>query len=325
MIFLNVRGFYLSNSKSTVDSKKLDSTFYNLTDPDKGAFLSKPKGFGLENSINAIEYNNMQLVTSTKSSFQQLEGELIFRRKNNKEVYLAYQNFLNFCADDELRFIYCLPNAKFNSTGGLDDDLTACVKVALSKIDKSEIDFKTGVLKCNVVFQVTSKWLKNRVTKSWKPWFNGKQLEMSIASAGSSLWSCSTYYKNNTSNSAKLNLEIDLSNTGLAFSSMNFVVKDVDSGTFYGSGGFVISDAAIVKLGIRQIAQKEQVYIDYNDQIDGSWMRSVDYSKAKSGIPFTFCSIPPNKNVKIYCEFKSSRDLSNQKVIATVGEEYASL
>jgi len=146
-----MRKFWLENQ-----SGKL----WNLTQKDpydhRGNMFADPDGLGIKTKITSYEVDNTTFIEEVQTSEQVITGDLYF---NGYEHFRKFVEFVgNINTKEPLKLYY--------STKGISHDNKLNTEwyklVLISEIKKSEIDYKTGFLKCAVKFTCISRWKQDK-------------------------------------------------------------------------------------------------------------------------------------------------------------------
>lgn len=158
----NYRMFFLTSEATDFSTpEKFLATSYNLTDIYKKGFLNNPSGLGDKREVAYNRIGDYSSVTSNISSQEEITGELIFsrwenRQNGNRGSYENYQYFVDWCKRKSLSLCYILPN-----TDKIED--VVCRRVVLSSIEKTEINNELNRLVCAVSFKPLSPYYKGKV------------------------------------------------------------------------------------------------------------------------------------------------------------------
>lgn len=139
---------------------KKDNKIWDLTTDNEsvsnGNFFGGPEGLGIKLKIESHETEHTSFVENVKMESSEINGKLYF---------LNYEHFSNF-----IEFIGCFETYKpmrlYYSTNEIVDfeSTDEWYKLVLIKeLTKTEIEFKTGCLTCNIKFSALSSWKKDRV------------------------------------------------------------------------------------------------------------------------------------------------------------------
>lgn len=308
------RNFYLTNSTTTYENGTF-SNYYDLNDIDKSAFFNTPLNLGVEYEIGVIDFVSDLYQSSKKAVFQDIEGELIFK----KDSYSEYQKFISFCTDDKLRLVYVLPGSEFPKK--IDDKVASC-RISLIKCEKSEKDYKIGRIRSKTVFKRLGAWQKKLILSSQESYNQGVRYRADFVLQSNGDYEARTTISNNSDNWAKVNVRMDL--TPYKCSDFSFAIKiygDKEYGRcrFRDPGGTDV----ITTVDVRHINQTEEVALSSDK--GSNWMYYIDYSYAVKGVPFTFITIPPHKKFTFIATIRSEYALTNAKypyLNITVGESY---
>lgn len=308
------RNFYLTNSTTTYD-KGTFTNYYDLNDIENSAFFNTPSNLGVEYELGVIDFTSDLYVTSKKATFQDIEGELIFK----KDSYSEYQKFISFCTDDKLRLVYVLPGSEFPKK--IDDKVASC-RVSLIKSEKSEKDYKIGRIRSKVSFKRLGAWQKQLILSSQESYNQGVRYRANIVLKDDGTFEAKTTISNNSDNWAKLNVRMDL--TPYKCRDFSFAVK-IYGDKEYGRCRFrdSLNRDIISAVDVRHINQTEEVALSSDS--GSNWMYFIDYSYAVKGTPFTFITLPPHKSFVFVASIKSDYALTSAKypyLNITVGETY---
>lgn len=316
------RNFYLSNITTSQDF--LDSgRYYDLNSFEKGCFFNTPSNLGTSYTFSGIDYGETFFMSGEQKEYQEISGELIFKKANNDLTYQEFQKFRDFCALQKLRFIYVLPGSSwgYGSTASPDDKVYSCA-VKLKSVEKSEIDYKTGALRIKVSFFQTSKWIKKIANTPDYAWQFGKSYNVSLRpTSNTGQYVATTTIKNESSTYAPVN--ITFHSYPYYFSDFKYIISHVSANKVYGTGKFNFGSDIAQDLEINHIAQVEEVKVTGSTAIIPE--QTMDLSFAQPGANWLFTYIAPFTTVKITVWINSKNDLTSigtNYVVITVGEEF---
>lgn len=140
-----MRKFWIKNAKGEI---------FDMNRED--AFFSKPKGLGISRKTT---YEQLGVVFEAKKSLlsqKKPSGEMVF------DGYKQYEEFLNVVRHIPLTLIYQPINELFY------------MEVYSFSLEKGEIDYKDGLLKCKVTFEGVTPWYKSTEISMSKDGDSGK-------------------------------------------------------------------------------------------------------------------------------------------------------
>lgn len=108
----------------------------------KDAFFYQPKGLGWGRAVKTERVGNSFIVVDDQTVTQTVSGIMVFTGYQN------YKDFLQFCIPGGLVLCYTPINT---------ERYLECSMI----IQKSEINYETGKLECEVEFNPTSEWYEN--------------------------------------------------------------------------------------------------------------------------------------------------------------------
>ena len=146
-----MRKFWLENSKGKL---------WNLTPKDafdkRSSFFADPDGLGIKTKITSYEVENTCFIEDIETQSQTITGNLYFSN------YEHFTNFIEFVGNINTK----TPMKLYYTTNGhaFDNPLESewYKLVLINEITKSEIDYKTCFLKCQVKFVCLSRWKKDK-------------------------------------------------------------------------------------------------------------------------------------------------------------------
>lgn len=104
------------------------------------AFFNTPDGLGFSMDNSYVNIGNSYKITDEQSSQKAITGEMIFKG------YKQYQEFTKFISYKPLKLAY----------KPLDE--WAYIKCTVTRLDKGEISYSTGLLQCPIDLTALSKW-----------------------------------------------------------------------------------------------------------------------------------------------------------------------
>ena len=116
-----------------------------------GSFFSGPDGLGIKTKIKSFEIENTFFIEDIEVSAQVISGTLFFKD------YKHFGDFVKFVGNvntDEPLKLYYSPEG-IHKDNKLDTQWYKLVLI--NELDKTEVDKKTGFLKCNIKFACLSK------------------------------------------------------------------------------------------------------------------------------------------------------------------------
>ena len=146
-----MRKFWLENALG----KKWNLTPKDPYDKDS-SFFADPSGLGIQTKVTNYEVENTCFIEEIETQTQTISGNLYF------SSYEHFTNFVEFVGNINTT----TPLKLYYSTEGISFDYSLESEwyklVLINEIDKSEIDYKTGFLKCKVKFMCLSRWKKDK-------------------------------------------------------------------------------------------------------------------------------------------------------------------
>ena len=146
-----MRKFWLENS----DGKVWDLTPKNPY-IEKSSFFADPSGLGIKTKISSFEVENTSFIESIETQSQTISGDLYFANYDHFRKFFFF--LVNVNSKKTLKLYY--------STEGYSYDYKFesewYRQVLISEIQKTEIDYKTGFLKCPIKFNCLSRWKKDK-------------------------------------------------------------------------------------------------------------------------------------------------------------------
>lgn len=146
-----MRKFWLENESG----KKWNLTPKDPYDKDS-SFFADPSGLGIQTKVTSYEVENTCFIEEIETQTQTISGNLYF------SSYEHFTNFVEFVGNINTT----TPLKLYYSTEGISFDYSLESEwyklVLINEIDKSEIDHKTGFLKCKVKFMCLSRWKKDK-------------------------------------------------------------------------------------------------------------------------------------------------------------------
>lgn len=146
-----MRKFWLENEFG----KKWNLTPKDPYDKDS-SFFADPSGLGIQTKVTSYEVENTCFIEEIETQTQTISGNLYF------SSYEHFTNFVEFVGNINTT----TPLKLYYSTEGISFDYSLESEwyklVLINEIDKSEIDYKTGFLKCKVKFMCLSRWKKDK-------------------------------------------------------------------------------------------------------------------------------------------------------------------
>ena len=146
-----MRKFWLENQ-----SGKL----WNLTPRNphdhKSSMFADPSGLGIKTKVSSYEVENTSFIESIDTQSQTISGDLYFADYDHFRKFIAFVGNIN--TENPLKLYY--------STEGFSHDNPFESEwyklVLINELQKTEIDYKTGFLKCPVKFLCLSRWKKDK-------------------------------------------------------------------------------------------------------------------------------------------------------------------
>lgn len=292
-----VRKFWLING----NGQKFDLTDF------KDGFLNNPAGLGFTATVTLTRLGNAQKLNSITDDLNNISGELLMR--NNDDNALAYDAYTEF-----IKFASVLPLFLHYQTPAM-SNYSFYREIVLSSIEKSEVDYETNLLRCNIVFTPLTMWRNDSLTTvvaSAKK-NTGKKYNLNRPYAYASAGYENITLNNNSPSSVPLIIEIEGACSNPAFS-------------LYDQNGDVY--------GICRInGEFDYVYINSDDleeeiklSKDGAWLNNaVNYQDFSIAIPnkayLTFCYLRPGKSGMKF----TFADEFDGKISVSWRDEYASV
>jgi len=122
----------------------------------RGSFMDKPTGLGIKTKIKSFEIENTFFIEDIEVSAQTIGGALYFSDYKHFDAFVRFIGNVN--TKQPLKFFYSTGTA----THANQLDRQWYKLVLINDLDKTEIDKKTGFLKCNVKFACLSRWKKDK-------------------------------------------------------------------------------------------------------------------------------------------------------------------
>ena len=277
-----MRKFWLENEKGKI---------WNLTPKNpydkRSSFFGEPEGFGIKTKITSYEVENTCFIEEVETQSQTIVGDLYF------SDYDHFTAFVNFVGNINTK----TPMKLYYSTNGHSHDNPLESEwyklVLINELKKSEIDYKTGFLKCEVKFACLSRWKKD------------KQIVLELSRYGEPLVYPYYYpYYYGGSN----NLAVDIDNEGNLPTSCIIKVEAVTVTPFIR----IIQDGEILDQAKYNLIVKENSFLQIDSSpnkqeaslytlVDGEYIREdVYYIGEKDYTYSNFLTIPSGKSTLVF-------------------------
>lgn len=300
---INYRKFFLANSKVTHSGFE-NPELFNLNDMEKGAVFCFPESLGVSYEYTVVENSVGVNIVNKENNNNLIKGEIIFKRKNNRETYDAYKKFLDYC-NDELVFVQVLPSM---NGGELQvDGVVYGSRVQLSKIEKTEIDYKTSSLRCSVEFVKLSGWGKNLFSPSASA--VGQTFRENFSKIGDKLYRVRIYFNTKATKDCGIRIKGVLKNHFNDFIKFRWNVFDTKTNTSVGRGG-IITNGALDNFELNTFDDKEILLVD-GEMPGMSNSKRIDYSLRTKNVPFIFVKAPANKKLFLDVILEANKDFSD--------------
>lgn len=299
MSSVNARNFYLANETVTGTNKE-NYPYYDCQKEGVITFFNLPEGLGAEYSYELIKYGTYSEVSAVSKNDTVITGELIFKGKSNAETYDLYYDFINYVTNTNLVFVQELPTLTRASSFVSWNGAVYGMDVRLNKIEKSEIDSKTGALRCNVEFLGLNKWINNYTYPQEA--FVTNSFSKSISSSGNTVLTLT----NDTSGWQNINIQI-LSD--VLFTDVRYTLSQkvgINTNTL-GRGRVTIS-TGVKQITIQNIGREQIITSPTPDQ---PIINYVNYSYAIKDTSFLFLTIPPGTST-LTIAFVSDNTMSGE-------------
>lgn len=300
---VNARNFYLAN-KDVFGSNKENEPYYDFQKKGVLTFFNLPEGLGSEYTNQFFSYGDYKELISQNTNEPVISGEVIFKGASNPETYDLYYEFAQYLEKGNLVFVQEQPSVKRNTTFYTWNGAVYGMKVAVNKLEKSEIDQKTGALRCKVEFLGYDYW---RTDYTFFTQAAGSySFDAEIVDGGSTI----VKINNPTSKWQKINISI-LPNA--AFTDVRYTLAQ--NNQQLGKGR--LKGQSFKQIIIKSIGRDN---IDIAPGTSFPYANFVDWTYAIKGVPFIFLSVPPGQS-QLSVAFVSENTMSG-KVRVTMEEKY---
>lgn len=144
-----MRRFWLKKNNKIWDLTTENESIIN------GNFFGGPEGLGVKLKIESYEIEHAFFVENVKMESTEISGKLYF------SDYVHFSNFIEFIGYIEtnkpMRLYYST-----NEVANYESEDEWYKLVLIKELTKTEVEFKTGCLICNVKFAALSPWKKDR-------------------------------------------------------------------------------------------------------------------------------------------------------------------
>ena len=146
-----MRKFWLENASGRL---------WNLTPKNpydkRSSFFGEPDGLGIKTKITSYEVENTCFIEEVETQSQTISGDLYF---SDYEHFTAFVEFVgNINTKTPMKLYYSSNGHSYDNP--LESEWYKLVLV--NELKKSEIDYKTGFLKCEIKFACLSRWKKDK-------------------------------------------------------------------------------------------------------------------------------------------------------------------
>jgi len=146
-----MRKFWLENNEGKL---------WNLTPRNpydqKSSVFADPSGLGIKTKVTSYDVENVSFIEKVDTQSQTISGDLYFSNYDHFRKFIAFVGNIN--TDKPLKLYY--------STQGYSHDNPFESEwyrlVLINELQKTEVDYKTGFLKCPIKFLCVSKWKKDK-------------------------------------------------------------------------------------------------------------------------------------------------------------------
>ena len=277
-----MRKFWLENEKCKI---------WNLTPKNpydkRSSFFGEPEGFGIKTKITSYEVENTCFIEEVETQSQTIVGDLYF---SDYDHFTAFVNFVgNINTKTPMKLYYSINGHSHDNP--LENEWYKLVLI--NELKKSEIDYKTGFLKCEVKFACLSRWKKD------------KQIVLELSRYGEPLVYPYYYpYYYGGSN----NLAVDIDNEGNLPTSCIIKVEAVTDTPFIR----IIQDGEILDQAKYNLIVKENSFLQIDSSpnkqeaslytlVDGEYIREdVYYIGEKDYTYSNFLTIPSGKSTLVF-------------------------
>ena len=277
-----MRKFWLENANGKL---------WNLTPKNpydkRSSFFGEPEGLGIKIKITSYEVENTCFIEEVETQSQTISGDLYF------SDYDHFTQFVEFVGNVNIK----KPMKLYYSNNGhsFDNPLESewYKLVLINELKKSEIDYKTGFLKCEIKFACLSRWKKD------------KKIILELNRYGDPLVYPYYYpYYYGGSN----NLAVDIDNEGNLPTSCIIKVEAVTDTPFIR----IIQDGEIIDQAKYNLIIKENSYLQIDSSpnkqeaslytlVDGEYIREdVYYIGEKDYTYSNFITIPSGKSTLVF-------------------------
>lgn len=282
-----MRKFWLENEKGKI---------WNLTPKNpydkRSSFFGEPEGFGIKTKITSYEVENTCFIEEVETQSQTIVGDLYF---SDYDHFTAFVNFVgNINTKTPMKLYYSINGHSHDNP--LESEWYKLVLI--NELKKSEIDYKTGFLKCEVKFACLSRWKKDR------------QIVLELSRYGEPLVYPYQYpYTYGGSN----NLAVDIDNEGNLPTSCVIKIEAVTDTPFIR----IIQDGEILDQAKYNLIVKENSYLKIDSSpnkqeaslytlVDGEYIREdVYYIGEKDYTYSNFLTIPSGKSTLVFSAVNS--------------------
>lgn len=277
-----MRKFWLENTKGKL---------WNLTPSNpydkRSSFFAEPDGLGIKTKITSYEVENTCFIEEVETQSQTISGDLYFADYEHFTTFVEFVGNIN--TDSPMKLYYSTNGHSFDNP--LESEWYKLVLI--NELKKSEIDYKTGFLKCEVKFICLSRWKKD------------KKIVLELNRYGDPLVYPYYYpYYYGGSN----NLAVDIDNEGNLPTSCIIKVEAVTDTPFMR----IIQNGEIIDQAKYNLIVKENCYLQIDSSpnkqeaslytlVDGEYVKEdVYYIGEKDYTYSNFLTIPSGKSTLVF-------------------------
>ena len=146
-----MRKFWLENNEGKL---------WNLTPRNpydqKSSVFADPSGLGIKTKVTSYDVENVSFIEKVDTQSQTISGDLYFSNYDHFRKFISFVGNIN--TDKPLKLYY--------STQGYSHDNPFESEwyrlVLINELQKTEVDYKTGFLKCPIKLLCVAKWKKDK-------------------------------------------------------------------------------------------------------------------------------------------------------------------
>ena len=143
-----MRKFWLKNARGDLwDLTPTDPTYH------RGSFLNAPTGLGIQTRIRSFELENVIFVEDIETTQQVIRGELFFKDYKHFDRFVAFIGTTR----ETLKLYYSPDGVSLHNK--LNKQWYK--EILIQELGKTEIDRRTGFLRCGVRFASMSRWRRD--------------------------------------------------------------------------------------------------------------------------------------------------------------------